>query len=433
MNRLVKNSLLVGALFGVDKLAGTVRQALIARTYDVSAALDAYNAANNLPDAVVTLLAGGALAVAFIPVLTDTLDREGQSAMWQLFSRVLNIALLLSAACAVVLAVFAEPFVRYIVVPRFSPEQQALTASLMRVNLTAMLFFTLSGLATSSLQARQHFLLPGLAPILYNVCQIVGVLFLSPRFGIYGLAYGVILGAALHFAIQLPGLRRYEFQWTPSLDWQHPNVLRVARVVGPRILNIAAFQTIFVITDRFASGLSEGSVSALAYGWQILQMPQTVIGTAAATALLPALADLVARGDAAGLKQTLRKTLGVLLAITLPLTALAMLLIGPALQVAVAFGYLSANGARLVHAAALAFLPGLVGHSLVDIAVRAYYAQQQPWVPLVAAALTAIAFAALCLGLVPRMGHAGIALANTLAFTAEALGMLFILHRRRIL
>ncbi len=433
MNRLLKNSLLVGALFGIDKLAGLARQALVARSYDVSAALDAYNAANNLPDTVVTLLAGGALAVAFIPVLTETFDREGQAAMWQLFSRVLNLAFLLAAASAALLAVFAGPFVQYVVVPDFSPDQRALTASLMRVNLIAMLFFTFSGLVTSGLQARQHFLLPGLAPILYNAGQMVGVLFLSRQFGIYGLAYGVILGAALHLAIQVPGLLRYGFRWMPSLDWRHPNVIRVARVVGPRLLNIAAFQTIFITTDRFASGLHEGAVSALAYGWLIMQMPQTVIGTATAVALLPALADLAARGDAAGLRQTLRRTLGVLLALTIPVTVLAMILIGPALQGVVAYDFLSANGARLIHAAALAFLPGLVGHSLVEIAVRAFYAQQRPWAPLAAAALTAAGFAALCVGLVPRMGHTGIALANSLAFTAEALLMLFILRRWKIL
>lgn len=431
--KILRSSLLLAVLFGFDKLVGLARQALVARTYGVTAALDAYNAANNLPDTVVTLLAGGALAVALIPVLSESLEREGRDAMWALFSRVLNIAFALAALSAVTLAIFAEPFVQHVVVPDFSPEQQALTASLMRVNLAAMLIFTFSGLAASGLQTRQHFLLPGLAPILYNVGQIIGVRFLAGQFGIYGLAYGVILGAALHLGIQIPGLVRHGFRWTPSLDWRHPGVIRVARVVGPRLLNIAAFQTIFITTDRFASGLNEGSVSALAYGWLIMQMPQTVIGTATATALLPALSELASRGDAGGLKRTLRRTVGALLALTLPATVLAVILIGPALRVAVAYNYLDDNGSNLILAAALAFLPGIAGHSLVEIAVRTFYAQQKPLAPIIAAALTATLFAVLCFLLVPGMGHAGIALANTLAFTAEAVGLLWLLRRRSVL
>lgn len=422
--KIFRSSLLLAILFGIDKIVGLARQALIARTYDVGAQLDAYNAANNLPDTVVTLLAGGALAIALIPVLTEALDKEGRESMWALFSRVLNIAFALAAASALILAIFAEPFVQQVVVPNFSLEQQMLTAGLMRINLIAMLIFTLSGLATSGLQANNHFLLPGLAPILYNVGQMIGVFVLAPALGIYGLAYGVILGAVLHFLIQLPGLIRYGFRWVPSVNWHHPGVMKVARVIGPRVLNIAAFQIIFIVTDRFASGLSAGSVSALAYGWLIMQMPQTVIGTATATALLPTLADLAARGDAEGLKHTLRRAIGFLLAITIPVTVLAMLLIGPILQVASSYGFFSANGAALVLAASLAFLPAIASHTMVEVGVRAFYAKQQPLVPLGAAILAAILFAILCGWLVPSLGHTGIALANTLAFTAQALGLL---------
>jgi putative peptidoglycan lipid II flippase len=426
-SKIFQSSLLLAVLFGIDKIVGLARQAFVSRTYDIGAQLDAYNAANNLPDTVVTLLAGGALAVALIPVLTEALDKNGRDGLWALFSRVMNIAFVLAAVSALVLAIFAEPFVQHVVVPNFSPEQQHLTAGLMRVNLIAMLIFTISGLATSGLQANQHFLTPGLAPILYNVGQIVGIFVLSPAMGIYGLAYGVILGAFMHLAIQIPALVRYGFRWAPSLDWRFPGVGRVAQVIGPRLLNIAAFQFIFIVTDRFASGLSEGSVSALAYGWLIMQMPQTVIGTSTATALLPALADLSALGDKAGLKRTLRRALGILLAITIPVTILAVLLIGPFLQFASNLGFFSANGAALILAASLAFLPGLVSHTLVEVGVRAFYAQQKPWVPLAAAVASAIAFTVLCTVLVSSLGHAGIALANTLAFTGQALILLAVL------
>jgi putative peptidoglycan lipid II flippase len=406
---------------------------LVGRAYGVTAALDAYNASNNLPDLVVTLLSGGALAVAFIPGLTAAREREGRDALWQLFSRVANLAFLVTALLALFLELFAEPLVRQVVVPGFPADQQDLTISLMRINLFAMLLFCLSGLVTGGLQANQHFLLPGLAPILYNVGQIIGVLFLAERFGIYGLSYGVILGALMHLGIQVPGLIRHGFRWTASLNWRHPAVLEVARLMGPRILNIAFIQLIFITTDNFASDLYAGSISAINFGWLIMQMPQTIIGTAAAIALLPTLSELAARGDTATLKRTLRRAIGVLLALIVPVTLLAMALVRPVVQLVFEGRSFTAEGTDLVVAAALMFLPGIAGHSLVDIGVRAFYARHRPLVPMVAAGLTAAAFAGLCLVLVPLMGHSGIALANTLAFSLDALILLAILRRQGVL
>lgn len=431
--KLLHSSLLIAFLFGLDKIVGLGRQILVGRAYGITSALDAYNAANNLPDLVVTLLSGGAIAVAFIPLLTEARDREGRAALWSLFSRVLNLAFALTAGLALVFALFADPLVRNIVVPKFSIELQDLTISLMRLNLFAMLLFCLSGLVTASLQANQHFLLPGLAPILYNVGQIVGVVVLSQQFGIFGLAYGVILGAALHLAIQIPGLLHFGFRWQPTLDWRHPALIRAGRIIAPRILNVFFFYLIFLATDNFASGLSAGSVSALAFGWLIMQMPQTVIGTSTATALLPTLAELATKGDTATLKQTLRQASLTLFALLVPVTLVAMLTVRPGVKLLFEGRSFTAEGTDLVVAAALAFLPGILGHTFVEVSVRAFYAQQKPLIPVVAAALNTAAFIGLCLWLVPVMGHVGIALANTLAFSAQALGLLFILRRQNLL
>lgn len=431
--KIFRSSLLIAFLFGLDKVIGLGRQILVGRAYGITSALDAYNASNNLPDLVVTLLSGGAIAVAFIPLLTEARDREGRAALWRLFSRVLNLAFTITAGLALIFAIFADPLVRNIVVPKFSIEQQDLTISLMRLNLLAMLIFCLSGLVTASLQANQHFLLPGLSPILYNVGQIVGVIFLSKQFGIFGLAYGVILGAALHLAIQIPGLLHFGFRWQPTLDWRHPTLIRAGRIIAPRILNVFFFYLIFLATDNFASGLSEGSVSALAFGWLIMQMPQTVIGTSTATALLPTLSELVARGDTATLKMTLRRASLTLFAIFVPVTLAAMVLVRPVVKLLFEGRSFTPEGTDLVVAAALAFLPGMLGHTFVEIAVRAFYAQQKPRIPVIAAALNSTVFVGLCFALTPSLGHVGIALANTLAFSTQAIGLLFILYRQKLL
>nr|MBI2905089.1 murein biosynthesis integral membrane protein MurJ [Chloroflexota bacterium] len=429
--KLLRASILLSVLFGLDKLVGLARQILMGRAYGITAALDAYNAANNLPDLLFAVISGGALAIAFIPVLTETLDREGRDAAWGLFSRVANWAFIITAAIALGLALFAGPLVRRVVVPGFAPEQQALVITLMRLDLIATLIFSISGLVIGGLQARQHFLLPALAPLLYNLGQIIGIVFLSKQFGIVGLAYGVILGAAMHLGVQLPALFHYGFRWTPALDWQHPGVRRVARLMAPRILTIAAIHVVFLTTDNFASHLPyAGAVTAIAYGWLILQLPETLIGTAIATALLPTLSEQVSRKEWAALKATLQRSIKVMIGITVPVTLIALVLVRPAVHVVFEGRAFTAQGADLVVAAAQMFLLGLMGHSLLEIAVRAFYAKQDARTPLIAAVLTAALFIALCFALIPRMGHAGIALANSLAFSAEATGLLWLLRRR---
>lgn len=440
---VVRSTLLLAALFTVDKAVGFVRQVIIARFFGVGAALDAYNAANNLPDLLFALISGGALAIAFIPVLAEYFDQRTRTEAWALFSRVANIAFLLTAALAVVVGLLATPLVRHVVVPGFSAEQQRLVVSLMRLNLISTLLFSISGLVIAGLQANQHFALPALAPILYNVGILLGVTFLSPCSlsvrgvtlptacqGVYGLAYGVILGAALHLAIQLPGLVRYGFRWTPRLDWSSPGVRRVARLMGPRILTLGAIQVIFLATDNLASHLGEGAVTALAYGWLILQVPETIIATAIATALLPTLSELAARGDHEGLRRALQRALAAMLGLNVPVAGLLILLVRPLVRLAFDF---DARGIDLVTLAAQAYLLGLVGHALLEIAARAFYARQDARTPMWAAAGTALAFVALGRALTERYGHAGIALANTLAFTGEALVLLWLLRRRGVI
>ena len=431
--RVVNASLLIGFFFGVDKIIALGRQVLVGRAYGVKAALDAYNAANNLPDGIAAVIFGSALTMAFIPILAETFDRDGRAAAWDLFSRVLNWAFVLTLALGILILIFADPLVRYVVVPKFPPEQQALTASIMRLDVTALVIFSLSGTIISGLQAQQHFLLPALAPVLYNVGQIVGVVFLSQWFGIYGLVYGVILGAALHLAIQVPGLLRYGFRWSPSLDWKSERVRQVARLMGPRLLTVAAIQVIFVATDNFASGVGEGAVTAILYGWTIMQLPETVIGTAVGTALLPTLSGLAARGDSVNLRRLLWRAIGVLVALTIPATLVSLAVLRPVVQLVFEGRNFTPEGTRLVVAAAQMFLLGLTGQSLVETAVRTFYARKDALTPLIAAALTALLFVGLCVALLPSLGHVGIALANTLAFSFEALFLLVVLWRQRVL
>src|SRR3989304_715276 len=179
-NRLVNASLLVAFFFGVDKLVALARQVIVARAFGLAPGLDAYNPSNNLPDTLFALISGGALTIAFIPVLTETLEREGRAGGWRLFSLVANLAFVVTAALAALIALFPLTLAKRVITPGFPLAQQMLVADLMRLNLIATLIFSLSGLVMGALPANQHFLLPALAPILYNVGQIAGGTLLKP-------------------------------------------------------------------------------------------------------------------------------------------------------------------------------------------------------------------------------------------------------------
>lgn len=448
--QLLSVTALIGVLFTIDKAVGFLRQYLATQAYGVNAVLDAYNAANNLPDTLYTVISGGALTVAFIPLLSAALERQGRPALWELFSLVANLALVITAVIALGIAFFALPFVQFIVVPNFSPEQQSLVADLMRLNLMATLLFSVSGLVAGGLQANQHFLLPALAPIVYDLGQIAGILFLGPterlveqwgavpvlgptliaissislNLGIYGFAYGTVFGAALHLLSQVPGLVRYGFRWTPRLTVSHPGVQQVLRLMGPRVLTVAAFSAIFILNDNLASGFEEGSITALALGWLLMQVPQTLIGTAGGIVLLPTFSEFVAQGKLAEVRALIRRAVVVMAALTVPITVIAWL----ALPFVTPLVF--RERAELVTLAGQMYMVGLVGHTLKEVTARAFYAHRDSVTPLFTVLVNLVAFVLLALALTPLVGFAGLALANSLSFSIEVGLMVLILWRR---
>ncbi len=443
LSHVARSSLLIAFLFGVDKALGLLRQVIVARQFGVSQELDAFNTANNLPDLLFALISGGALAIAFIPVLSEALERQGREAAWELFSRVANWAFLITGVASAVLALFAGPLVRAQlgVAPGFDPELQTLVADLMRLNLVATLIFSLSGLVIAGLQANQHFFLPALAPAVYDLGQIFGALVLAPHtpfsfgplhlpaagLGVHGLVYGAILGALLHLSVQLPGLVRYRFRWMPRLGTRHPGLRQVARLMGPRIVTIGAFNLVFVVQDNLASRLDPGSVTALTYGWLIMQVPETILGTAIGTAILPTLAEHFARGDDRAFEASVARGTRVLLALSLPLAGLLALCLKPLVETVFHF---DPRGTELVVWASRAYLAGLAGHSVLELAARSFYARQEARIPMAAAILGAVTFVATGTLLYRPLGAAGIGLSNSLAFSLQTLVLLLLLARQ---
>jgi putative peptidoglycan lipid II flippase len=428
--------------FGLEKALGFVRQVAVARTFKLGATLDAFYASNNIPDMLFFLISGGALALAFIPVLTEYLEKKGRPAMWDLFSRLVNLVFILSAGLSILVAIFAQPLVGWQIgiAPGFTPEQQKMVADLMRLHLVATLFMSLGGLTSGGLQTNKHFFLPAMALSMYDTGTLFGIFILVPDqgyhlgaltlpafgMGIRGLVFGTILGSFLYFLVQIPGLVVYGFRWKPALNLRHAGIRQMLGLLGPRVLTIFSLQTTYLAQDNIASRLAPGSVTALVYGWLFMQVPETLIGTAIGTVLLPTLSEQMARGDKEAYQSSLQRTLQVLLALTLPTAALLAVALRPAVEI---LGFDQA-GVNIVLWTARAYLLGMASHAILETVVRAFYAQQNARTPLIAAALTATAFILLAILLGFPLGAPGIALANALAFSGEALALLYLLQRR---
>jgi putative peptidoglycan lipid II flippase len=417
LTRLTRNSLIIASLFLVDKLIAFVRTGIVSRQYAGQVELlDTFNAANNLPDVLFALISGGALAMAFIPLLTEYLTLKDRAAAWDLFSRVANIAFLVTGSFAIVIGIFAEPIARLGIAPGFSEEQLHLLAELMRLNLVGTVIFSISGLVAASLQANQHFVMPALAPSLYNLGQIAGAIFLVPRFGIHGLVYGVILGAAMHLLVQVPMLARFGFRWSPAVDLRHTGLVEALKLMGPRLLTMGGIQFIVLARDNLASRLDQvGAVTSLTLGWMIMQVPETILGTAIATAMLPTLSEFAARADWAGFRAAVERALRVLVSLTLPIAAVMAAGLHPLVRAV--FGFDEATS-LLITWTTRAYLLTLTGFTIHEVAARSFYARKEPMFPLYAVLLRLAMFLAIGVAGVIFFGWVG---APLVAFAEIAL------------
>ncbi len=430
---IVRNVLVVAISFGLAAAAGLVRNMVIAAQFGIGADLDAYYAAFKLPDLLFTIVAGGALATAFIPVFADFLADEDRSGAWRLSSAITNIVFIVVTAAAVLAGLFAPWLVRVVIAPGFTPAEQAQTVQVMRIILVSTVIFGVSAVQGSALNGFKHFLLPALGAALYPIGITLGALFLAPTMGIAGLAVGAVLGSLFHLLVKVPGLVYYGFRWWPVLDLRglHSRpVRRVFVLMIPRVLDLFVFQFSLVIMTNLASRLEAGSVSALEWGWDAMQLPETIIGTAFGLVAFPTLAELAARKDIARLRSTLGETLRSVVALTVP-AAVGLILLGqPLLSFLYERGQFDAAAVDAVYATLRFFALGLVGHATLELAARAFFAQQDTVTPLIVAAVTAVLAIGLGILLMGPLGAGGLALGNSIAITVEVLLLMAILRKR---
>lgn len=438
--QIARSTVIVMIAFGAAKLISLAQTFIIARTFGVSSAWDSYVTANRIPELIFTLIAGGALAYAFIPVFSGFLARDDRDGAWHTASHVINTIFCATLVASVVAFLAAPWLVEHVTASGFTPEIQAQTTELMRILLLSTLIFSVSGIVMGILQSFNHFLLPALAPIMFDLGILFGALFLLEPFGVRGIAIGAVIGAALHFLIQVPGLIRYRARWYPELGLRDPNLWRVIRLMIPRIGGLGVFSFNFIVMNNIASRLGEGSVAALDWGWRLMQIPETLIGTAMGTVIFPTLAILSAAKDDEGKRTAMSGALRFILIATIP-SAVGLILVGRTLISLLEGGQFDTSASALVYSTLQFFTLGLVVHSLLEVIARSFYADKDTitpfWAALGGAAINLV-FSFILSGVAnvdPNVtgdqgNVAGLALANSLGVTFEVLALLFILRRR---
>lgn len=430
---ILSAAFILGVAFTLSAFLGILRDRfLYAKFYSCcSATLDAYNAAFRLPDIIFRLLVIGALSAAFVPVFTDYLSRQ-PSVAYRLARAVATLLVLIFLVLAGLVFIFAPSLCRFIAAG-FSSTQINLMASLTRLMLLAQFFFLLSNLLTGILQAKGRFLVPALSPLVYNLGIIFGIEFLSPFWGIFGPALGVVLGAFLHFLIQFPLVRLLGFRLKPEFNFKLTGVKRVLKLTLPRTLSLGLSEIESTVILFLASSLPAGSLSLLYLAQHLGQLPSRLFGATIGQAALPSLSRLYALGKKREFLGVFLDSLFQALFLTLPVAVFILVLRIPFVRLA--FGARQFPWkATLITGQVLAFLaPAVVAQTIIQILTRGFYSLQDTKTPFWTAIVSLMVVIGVSSWGVYRANWGILALVSAVSLAALfQAGILFVLFARKI-
>jgi putative peptidoglycan lipid II flippase len=436
-NQIARAAGTVMAAFVISNLIGLFAKTMTARTFGTGIESNAFFAANRFSEILFNLVAGGALGSAFIPVFTGMLINHDRDRAWKLASSISNLVSLVLVLLSLLTIIFSRQVVHYILAPGFTIEEEILTAQLLRIQILSSVIFGLSGLIMGILNSHKYFLLPAIAPAMYQIGWVAGIFLLVPKMGISGLAWGVVLGSFLHLIVQIPlliKLPKRAYHLTFGLGLQE--VRDVGRLMAPKLLGAAVVQLNFLLNTILASYQPDGSITAIGLAFPLMIMPEAAIAQSIAIAALPTFSEQVARRKLSEMRTSLAGSLRAALLLSIPAMVGLIVLRVPIVQVLYEGRQFGPESTRLVAWALLWYASGLVSHSIVEIISRAFYALQDTKTPVivgVGAMSLNLLFSFLFTYIFKRIGWmpiGGLALANTTATTLEALLLLWLMRKK---
>ncbi|MBU2592152.1 MAG: murein biosynthesis integral membrane protein MurJ [Patescibacteria group bacterium] len=428
-------ALILASAFGASALLGILRDRLLyARFYSCCAdQLDAYNAAFRLPDIIFRLLVTGALSAAFIPVFSEQLVKSKTRA-YQTASAVITALFLIFFGLSILLVVFSYPL-SDLITSGFSNYQVFLMSQLTKLMVLSQLFFLMSNFLTGILQSFQRFLIPALSPIVYNLGIIFGILFLSPKLGIFGPALGVVIGAALHLLVQLPLSSALGFKYSFLLSFNLPGVRKILRLMLPRTLALGLGEIGETVALFLATSLPAGSLSLFYLAQRLTHFSSRIFGTTIGQASLPVLSKEVGAKRFDLFRQTLLSSLLQAAYFAFPAAALLLVLRVPIVRIAYGAEKFPWKATVATGRVVAFFAPLVVFNTINDILIRGFYALQDTKTPLFVSLFSLVVNTGIALytTFILGFGTSGLALAITVAgFSQMSILMLIMIGRIKI-
>lgn len=437
--RLLRSSLVVGAMTMISRVLGLLRDVVFARMLGADAAADAFFVAFKIPNFLRRLFAEGAFAQAFVPVLSEYRQNGSLAAVQQLVNRVcgcLGFTLLVLTG----LAVIGAPVITAIFAPGFMADTVKfdLTTDMIRITFPYLLLISLTGFAGSILNSYDRFAIPAVTPVLLNICLIGAALIAAPWFEqpVLALAWGVLVAGVVQLLFQVPFLWQLQLLPRPQLDWQDQGVRRILGLMLPALFGVSVSQINLLLDTVLASLLPDGSVSWLYYSDRLTELPLGVFGIAVATVILPNLSRQHASASGAAFAATLDWALRMIVLIAVPAALALMVLAKPILVTLFFYGKTNANDVAMSVFSLQAYAIGLLAFMLIKVLAPGFYARQDMKTPVRIGVIAMVSNMVLNIILVVpfhylwHIGHVGLALATSLAAFLNA-GMLFSQLRRQ--
>jgi putative peptidoglycan lipid II flippase len=435
-----------------SRILGLVREVVFAKLFGASASFanDAYVIAFRIPNLLRDLFAEGALSSAFVTVFSDYLVTKGEKEAFRLSNLVVN-ALLLILGILVTLGVIFAPELVTLIAHGFqaNPEKFALTVKMTRIMMPFILLVALAAQAMGLLNSRGHFGMPALSASFFNVGSIIGGLFFAviltgrdfahpvraivehPTEGIIGMAYGVLIGGFLQFAVQWPVLRKTGFRYRLLVSFTDPGVRRVFQLMGPAVIGAAAVQINVLINSNFASSVpGNGAISWLSYAFRLMQFPIGVFGVAIATATLPSISKSAALEDMDAFRHTMASSIRLTFLLTIP-SAVGLIVLGRPIIALIYEGNKFHPDDTTHTAGALAcYAIGLAGYSAIKILAPAFYALKDARTPMLISLLSIAINFAMNWSLVGLLQERGLALSTSVVALLNFALLYFIMQKR---
>ena len=414
----------------LSSLLAFVRERLLASHFGAGDDLDAYLAAFGIPDFLYGILVMGGLAASFLPVFSDYVHKSKEEA-WRFASNLLNGALLVLGVFSLFLF-FLAPVLVHAIAPGFPKEKLELTVGLMRIMFLSPLFFALSSVFSSVLHYFNRFLAYALAPLAYNIGIIVGILFLSPVFGIWGVVMGVVLGASFHALVQLSAVLATGFRWKPILEFSHPGLREVFKLALPRVIGAAGVYFNPIVMNALSSTLFAGSLAILNFANRAQMFPVGLIGISFALAVFPSLTRAFSRHNTAEFAKTFSLIFRQVVFFTLPVALFLFFFSSPIIQVLFRVGKFTQEAADLTSLLLHIFALSIPFQALIPLLVRAFFSLQNTKIPTLVSLGGVAVNIALAVLLIKgtNLGIQSLPLAYALSSIGQCLCLLLFLQRR---